>query len=167
MKKDIDRFSKDIKKAMKLSFEKHKGMFDKAGMPYIFHIERVAQKAVTQEEIIVSYLHDLIEDTDITAKKLREYGFSKDIVFAVECLTRPKEISLDAKKGISIKKIYNDNIYLKQLQQSTLALRVKLYDLEDNMRLSRLKSIKQKDLDRYERYKKLHQTIQILLQNED
>lgn len=39
---------------------------------------------------VVAYLHDTVEDTDITIEKLKELGFSDTIVSAVQVLTQER-----------------------------------------------------------------------------
>ncbi|MDU0341982.1 HD domain-containing protein [Bosea rubneri] len=69
----------------------HAGQTDKAGAPYISHPLRVALgfiRARDEERAIIAVLHDVIEDSAITATELRGEGFSEAIVEAVEALSR-------------------------------------------------------------------------------
>lgn len=57
----------------------HEGQTDKAGTPYIQHPERVAKAAgqaapahLAKQAEAVGWLHDVVEDTDITFDQLRE-----------------------------------------------------------------------------------------------
>ena len=49
----------------------HKGQKDKAGMDYFTHPEAVAAMLDTPEEKTVAYLHDTVEDTDVTVEEIR------------------------------------------------------------------------------------------------
>ena len=42
----------------------------------------------TEEEMSVALLHDVIEDSDITAEDLLNNGIPSNIVDAVQCLTK-------------------------------------------------------------------------------
>ena len=72
---------------------------------------------------VVAVLHDVIEDTSVTAEDLRREGFDEDVLAALECLTH--------RKG----EPYAD--YVVQCKGDEIARRVKLADLEDNARPSR------------------------------
>src|SRR5205823_808729 len=72
---------------------------------------------------IVAVLHDLIEDTPVTADDLRQAGFSESVVAAVVCVTH--------RKG----EPYAD--YVVRCKGDEVARRVKLADLGDNSRLDR------------------------------
>ncbi|MGU8716832.1 GTP pyrophosphokinase [Clostridium perfringens] len=94
---------------------------------------------------IVGVLHDILEDTDITRNDLLNYGFSEEIVIAVEILTKPKNQK------------YMD--YIENIKSNNIAKKVKLIDLKHNMDLTRLSEIYDNDLKRtmkyFEAYKKL------------
>ena len=72
---------------------------------------------------IVAVLHDVIEDTPVTADDLRAAGFAAPVVAAVVRVTHRKEQS------------YAD--YVVGCRGDDLARRVKLADLADNARLDR------------------------------
>lgn len=127
-----------IEKAISVALEAHSGQKDKAGAPYILHCLRVMLKGKTESEMITGVLHDTIEDTKVTAGYLREKGFSDEIVEAVVCLTKTGN-----EKG---------DEYINRVLSNNIAKKVKLYDLEDNMNLLRLKKITEKDLSRLNKY---------------
>ena len=127
--------------ALKIATEAHKGQVDKAGVPYINHPLTVASLVETEEEKIVALLHDTIEDTNITEQDLLNYGFSNKIVEAVKLLTHNK-------KEIPYME------YVTKIKNNELARKVKIADLTHNSDLSRLKEVTEKDIKRYEKYKK-------------
>jgi len=129
-----------LAKAIMLAAKYHEGQEDKGGNPYVFHPIRLMLKAVTEEEQIVAVLHDTIEDTDLTLDDLRNEGFSERIVEAVDTLSKRK------------KEPYED--FIVRIKQNPLARRVKVYDLQDNMNLSRIKKPSEKDKKRLEKYSK-------------
>jgi hypothetical protein len=112
-----------IEKALQLAAKAHEGQKDKEGLPYILHPLRVMMSVEGEEAQIVAVLHDVIEDTSVTADDLRQAGFGEKLVAAVLCVTHRKD------------EPYAD--YVVRCQGNDVARRVKLADLEDNSRLSR------------------------------
>lgn len=116
----------------------HFGQTDRAGIDYIKHPETVASFVTTDEEKAVAYLHDVIEDTTLTLLDLKKEGFSKNIIEAVDILTK--------KKGQDYQS------YLNLVKTNELARVVKLADLRHNSDLTRLPLITEKDLERNKKY---------------
>jgi (p)ppGpp synthase/HD superfamily hydrolase len=127
-----------LERAIELAVEHHKGQVDKAGKPYILHPLRLMMSVDNDDEKIVAVMHDIVEDTDITLDDLKNEGFSEQVISAIECVTK--------KKGEDY------NSFIKRISRNRLATRVKLADLEDNMDLSRLDTVTDKDLERLEKY---------------
>lgn len=101
----------------------HEGQTDKSGEPYIGHPERVAARVHSPEEKIVAWLHDVVEDTEVTADDLR-HSFSDEIVDAVIAISKlPQERRLD---------------YYERVKANPLALTVKLADVADNQSPARM-----------------------------
>jgi (p)ppGpp synthase/HD superfamily hydrolase len=67
----------------------HEGQTDKAGVPYMEHVRAVARGLVPFGErlVMAGLLHDVIEDTDWTAERLRDAGVPGDVVRVVEAVT--------------------------------------------------------------------------------
>ena len=130
-----------LNKAIKLAQKAHKGQTDKFGTPYIGHVMRVMNAGNTYDEKIVGVLHDVLEDCpEITEESLKEEGFSDEVVFAVKCLSKiPADMD------------YTD--FIQQVEKSTLAIAVKLNDLQDNMNLTRFNhTITERDMKRLNKY---------------
>ena len=128
-----------IETALRIALVAHSGQVDRAGVAYILHPLRIMAAMRTDEERIVAILHDVIEDSDHTLADLRTAGFPAEIVSAVDLLTHREEDS------------YED--YVRKIKGHALARRVKIGDLHDNMRIDRLPSPDQKDLQRLAKYK--------------
>lgn len=94
----------------------------------------------SDEEKAVAYLHDVIEDTELSLEDLREYGFSEEVLKAVDVITK--------KKG------QDYQIYLNSVKENKLARVVRLADLRHNSDLTRLINITEKDIERKEKYQK-------------
>lgn len=132
-------------KAIILATENHKGQLDKGGHPYILHPLRVMVNVKSLKAKIVAILHDIIEDTDITKEDLLSMKFPYEIVEAIELLSKPKK---------------EDYIhYIRRIKKNPLAKEVKMADLQDNMDLTRLNKITEKDLNRVEKYKKAYSIL--------
>ncbi|MFI0743446.1 HD domain-containing protein [Streptomyces sp. NPDC021100] len=67
----------------------HAGQTDKIGVPYIEHVRAVAAglSPFGDELVMAGLLHDLLEDTDWTAERLRETGVPTRVVEIVEAVT--------------------------------------------------------------------------------
>ncbi|WP_274292521.1 GTP pyrophosphokinase [Clostridium perfringens] len=131
-----------LEQAIKLAFIKHYGQKDKANKHYLFHLLYVMNNLDDLNAKIVGVFHDILEDTDITRNDLFNYGFSEEIVIAVEILTKPKNQK------------YMD--YIENIKSNNIAKKVKLIDLKHNVDLMRLYEISNKDLKRNEKYLKAY-----------
>ena len=129
-----------LKKAIALATKAHHGQFDKGGHPYIGHPLRVMNQGNSDEEKIVGVLHDSVEDSDLTLEDLKAEGFDRPIIEAVDAITK--------REGESTPD------YLQRVMDNPIALKVKIADMTDNMDLSRISNITQKDLERVTNYKK-------------
>jgi (p)ppGpp synthase/HD superfamily hydrolase len=129
MEKDIVKDAKELAKKL------HKGMTDKYGNPYFYHLERVANRVRDMEYnmvdetseinlyIAVAYLHDVIEDTDCLIGDLID-EFGETVAEAVKLLTRDKEETY-ANYVVGIK----NSVFL----EGKIARVVKLADLFDHL----------------------------------
>jgi (p)ppGpp synthase/HD superfamily hydrolase len=113
----------NIEKALQIAAKAHEGQKDKEGQPYILHPLRAMMSVQGEEAQIVAVLHDVIEDTSVTADDLRRAGFSEQLVAAILCVTHRKDES------------YAD--YVVRCKANAVARQVKLADLTDNWRLDR------------------------------
>ena len=101
--------------------EAHTGQKDKAGNDYIGHVERVAAGVDGEDARAVAWLHDVLEDTDVTCCDLARAGIPQRIIDAVKVLTRDKCDTYDTYIGLVLS------------AHDPLALAVKLADLNDHL----------------------------------
>ncbi len=127
------------KKAMRLCFKYHKKQTDKSGLPYVHHPFHLAEQMTDEVTTVVALLHDVIEDTKCTSKKLAKAGFGKDVLDALALLTHDPAVP------------YMD--YVAKIKENPIAKAVKLADLQHNSDLSRLDTVTDKDRERVEKYK--------------
>jgi len=128
-----------LEKAISIALSVHKGKTDKGGNPYILHPLRVMLDMTTIEEKIVAVLHDVVEDSHTTIQNLREENYSEEILDALTLLTKNQN------------QTYNE--YILEIKKNTLATKVKLADLRDNMDKKRLLNPNKKDIARINKYK--------------
>lgn len=134
-----------LEKALVIATKAHEGQKDKAGSPCILHPIRVSNRCLTDEEKIVALLHDVIEDTNVSASDLLASGFPRNIVEAVLSVTRNEGES------------YED--FVIRSKQNPIGRQVKLHDLEDNMDITRFNQLTEKDLVRLNKYLKAYRSL--------
>lgn len=136
-------------KAIQIAVSAHKEQVDKSGQPYILHLIRVMGAGETEQEKICGVLHDLVEDTDWTFEKLENEGFSEEIISALKCVTKQENEDYDA--------------FINRIKTNPLAIKVKINDLRDNMDITRLVHITEKDTERLNKYLKAYQELKACL----
>ena len=129
-----------LERAIQIAVQAHMGQKDKGGEPYILHPLRIMFKMHTDLERMVAVLHDVVEDSEWTLDHLCDEGFPDQVLAAVDCLTRRND------------EPYED--FVKRVQVNTLARTVKIADLEDNLDISRIPELTDKDIERIRKYQK-------------
>jgi (p)ppGpp synthase/HD superfamily hydrolase len=127
-----------LDKAIEIAVDGHIGQKDKYGNPYILHPLRVMLAMKSYEEKIVGVLHDVVEDTKYTFDDLRTAGFTEVILAALDCVTNRKSEDYDA--------------FIDRVKTNSIAIKVKIADLEDNMDIRRIKVLTEKDMERLNKY---------------
>ena len=128
----------NLEQAITIAIKAHAGQVDKAGQPYVLHPLRLMLKFETEVEMIVAVMHDVIEDSEFTQDDLKKFGFSESIVEAIDCLSK--------RNGEN----YDD--FVLRVSQNNLASKIKVEDIKDNLDITRLNKITDKDLKRVEKY---------------
>ena len=128
--------------AIKIAADVHLNQIDRGGNAYILHPLRLMMRLRTndQELMQIAVLHDVIEDSagTVTLKTIKEYGFSSRVWNALVALTHHQEDSYEQ--------------YIENIALNADATRVKLEDLRDNSDITRLKGVREKDLERMAKY---------------
>ena len=91
------------------------------------------------DEIIVGWLHDTVEDTDLSLVEIAE-TFGARIADAVDALSRRPDEKWD--------------LYLRRVKANPIARKVKISDLIDNSNLGRIPEPGLKDVARQTKYNK-------------
>lgn len=140
----------ELEKAIALAAILHVGQVDLTGNPYIMHPMRVMTGVRTYDEMVVAALHDLIEDTDITLEDLEELGFRKEIVEAVDAVSkRDGEEYMD---------------YVARAAANPIGIKVKLSDLRDNLDKTRKLPDDERSKKKIRKYKKAMAYIEEILE---
>ena len=113
-----------LEKAIEIAAKAHAGAMDKQGKPYVLHPLRVMVGVEDHNAQIVAVLHDVVEDTLLSLEDIRAEGFSNGVIEALGLVTHQKDQSYAA--------------YVIACKQNDIARQVKLSDLRDNAKLSRL-----------------------------
>ena len=128
-----------LDRAKAIATSAHEGQVDKAGKPYIDHPMRVMNMGKTIEEKIAGVLHDVVEDSDWTFEMLEKEGIPKDVMDALRCVTKLSEDE-------------DYDHFIERVKTDPLAVKVKINDLKDNMDITRLGEVTEKDLARLNKY---------------
>lgn len=125
--------------AIKIAAAAHEGQYDKGGRPYILHPLRVMAQMQFDDERMVAILHDVLEDSTITADDLLEADIPIHVLCAIQALTRNEGEDYHA--------------FTERVSWNALATRVKIADLRDNMDTTRLASpLSDSDIRRLQKY---------------
>ena len=100
----------------------HRGQLDKSGADYITHPARVAAKVYeqggTDAAVAAAWLHDVIEDCEVTASDLLAAGITQEVVRTVDSVTKRQDESVED--------------YCARVRSDPIGLLVKHADLADN-----------------------------------
>ena len=140
--------------ALRISVAYHYGQYDWYGVPYSEHPRNVAinlmgmpeYEMLTDEEqqrgLCAAYLHDTVEDTDMTLPKLAELGAEPELCSLVDALTHRED------EGETLQSYYD-----RIVTEGRLACLIKLADLQHNSNPDRIESLdeetKTKMLNKY------------------
>ncbi len=88
---------KQIRAAYDFIVEKHQGQFRKSGEPYYHHLVEVAYIVASLQggpaTIISAFLHDVVEDTDVTVAEI-EKRWGSEVAKIVDALTKIQRLKL-------------------------------------------------------------------------
>lgn len=103
----------------------HKGQKRRGGGDYFEeHVLEVAKRVgnlpiYDPQVVAVAYLHDVVEDTDVTISELYEAGFPRRVVKAVEAITKGPDEN------------YED--FIDRVKKNAIAKLVKYHDMTQNL----------------------------------
>jgi GTP pyrophosphokinase len=140
-----------IKRAYQFADDKHAGILRKSGEPYIHHLIEVAFILASLQggphTIAAGFLHDVVEDTDVTVEDLKQV-FNEDIASLVESLTNIQRLKLSHRKPEDFAAEDHRKIFLGMARDIRVII-IKLADRLHNMRtLQSLSPTRQKVLSK-------------------
>ncbi len=138
-KEDLEKISEMDDQYLKASVIVRRvfaNILDKAGNPYIDHLYTVSQSD-DYISSVAGLLHDIIEDTNITALDLLEVGIDRDIVETVFIVTKPKREKANMTEEERLE-AYNKEIDDIIESGNPHALRLKMCDMKNNYDQKRL-----------------------------
>ena len=143
-------FKNCVMKVKDLAFEIAKkafdGKFDKGGKPYINHLVRVSEPFEEDDFLYpIAILHDLLEDCPEWNTKSLSCLFHENVVKTIDLLTRKENQD------------YFD--YINKISESSWATKIKLADLKDNMDITSLSDLGNKDFERLQKYLKAYNIL--------
>lgn len=85
-----EHFESGIDDAVDLACRTFFGLKDMDGNPAILHALAVGMAGKTKNEMITGFLHDVLEDSDLTIYDIDKFGYNYAVVKAMELLTHDK-----------------------------------------------------------------------------
>jgi len=140
-----------LETAISIAVEAHRGQTDKAGQPYILHPLRMMMRMSSEADMMAAMLHDVVEDgPGWTFERLAQLGIPSEVVEAVRHLTKLPEEENDY------------DAFIRRAATNSIARRVKMADLEDNMDIRRITEPKPRDLERIDKYRRSWEYLRLL-----
>lgn len=146
--------------AREYAAECHAGHVDRAGVDYLSgHLDAVASGVDSDIEKAVAYLHDVIEDCNVSRDDVIDRLFCNGVDLSVAVEIADAVVAISKKVGPD----YSYVSYIEGVRSNRLATIVKLSDLRHNCDLSRLASPSAADIARTEKYRKASAYLSLYL----
>ena len=110
-----------VEETLQIALEAHEGQKDLDGKPVVLHPVAVGLMGGNETEIKTGFLHDVVEDSDLTLEDLRGRGVDEDVLAALQLLTHSKTED------------YFDYVRRIAASGNATAIHVKLNDLMHNL----------------------------------
>jgi (p)ppGpp synthase/HD superfamily hydrolase len=135
-------------RAIAIASEAFQNVTDRGGQPYILHCLHVMNQMPEYDHDLrcIAVLHDLVEDSpNWDFERLYRENYSDRVINGIKLLTHDDQVPYDE--------------YIELISESHDATRVKLADLRHNSDITRIKGVRQKDLDRIAKYHKSYMRL--------
>jgi (p)ppGpp synthase/HD superfamily hydrolase len=123
-------------KQLAISF--HEGQVDLGGNPYYLHLQYVADKQTSIVGKVLAWLHDCLEERKTTRETLLACGFPLAIVLRIERLSKDEAQTYET--------------YIHAVAEDMYTRRVKIWDIDHNLQLGRLKKWSDRMIPRIKKY---------------
>ena len=130
-----------LERAIEIAVKAHKGQVDKGGSPYILHPLRVMMSVDLESEKIVGVLHDVVEDSNWTFEALLAEGFSIEVIEALKSVTKSSDNE-------------DYDSFIQRAIGNPIGRKVKIADIRDNLDVTRIPELGEKNLQRISKYTK-------------
>jgi len=131
----------NLARAIEIAASAHRNQVDKGGNPYILHPIRVMMSLNSEDEKIVGVLHDVVEDSDEwDFEHLRAEGFKEHILSALKSVTKVSDTE-------------DYETFIERATRNQIGRNVKIADIRDNLDVTRMSRLSDKDLKRINKYK--------------
>ena len=147
----------DLNRAISIAVEAHQDQYDKGGHPYILHPLRVMNALRTTEEMIVGVLHDVVEDCSDKGFRwsfLESEGFDAAVLEALHSVTKTPEEEATLKSLSGEERVTAYLQFVARAKNNAIGRRVKRADIFDNLNVTRIGELTEKDLARLNQYKR-------------
>lgn len=141
-----------LERAIEIAVAAHAGVTDKVGAPYVIHSLRVMFSLEGELARTVGVLHDVVEDgEDWTMDRVRSNGFGDDVIEALTAVTKlpDEEDSPGDSPDVKSERYMR---FVRRAGAHPIGRLVKLADLNDNLDITRLPSVSEKDARRISKY---------------
>ena len=143
----------NLEKAIKIAVEAHTGQVDKGGNPYILHPLRVMLSLNSEAERIVGVLHDVVEDCEGWSwERLKEEGCSEEIIEALQSVSKTPEEEAEYRSLPEDEKLGHYLEFIQRAKANEIGRNVKAADIRDNLDISRIGEMTERDVFRLNRY---------------
>ena len=144
-----------VEETLQIALDAHTGQKDLDGKPVILHPIAVGIMGSDDAEIKAGFLHDVVEDSELTIDDLRRKGVDGEVLAALDLLTHDKETD------------YFEYVYRIAHSGNYTAIHTKINDLKHNLdrgRKSYQRAKELNDTEKTERLSKINEKHQKALQ---
>ena len=124
-----------IEETLQIALDAHNGQKDLDGKPAVLHPVAVGLMGSNDAEIKAGFLHDVVEDSDLTIDDLRSKGVDEEVLAALELLTHDKGTD------------YFEYVYKIANSGNYTAIHTKINDLKHNFDRGRKSYKRAKELN--------------------
>lgn len=138
---------KRIKRSRELAIENHGHQMYSCGEPYVYHLDAVVRilKPYGVDAQIIGYLHDVVEDTDVSLQEIEE-EFGRFISTCVDILTDEPGRTRKERKEPTYKKV---TFFTANEEKYNIVLIVKAADRLANLETSRKNKMYKKEHEKF------------------